>query len=215
MLQRQKLGRKIWLVRHGNRLDFVQPAWFTTALYPYDPPLCPRGHRQGQELGDRLAGESIHHIFVSPFRRTLETARYCATPLRLPLKLEPGLGEWHNATWMSRPPKIQPCPSHLFTVDRHYRGQISPQYPESEAQVTQRSIQTLNRLLQRYSGNLLLVGHQVPLGICLGYLLGHRGAIKLDVCALNQVIYLGDRWLWLRQNTTNFLSEPGVKVAPC
>jgi broad specificity phosphatase PhoE len=213
-LQQQPLGRRLWLIRHGNRLDFVQPAWFTTALYPYDPPLCPRGLRQAQELGDRLATEAIQHIFVSPFLRTCQTALPCAARLQLPLKLEPGLGEWHNPAWMGRAPELQPGCHKFFPTDPHYLGQIFPQYPEAEIQVRQRSLQTLNRLLRQYRGNLLLIGHQVPLGICLGHLLGLEQKINLDVCALNELVYGGDRWLWHRQNETDFLSEPGIKVAP-
>ncbi|MBV5259519.1 histidine phosphatase family protein [Synechococcus moorigangaii CMS01] len=210
-------GRQVWFVRHGNRLDFVQPAWFTTALYPYDPPLCPLGDRQAQELGDRLAQETIHHIFVSPFLRTVQTGHHCAQRLNLPLKLEPGLGEWHNPHWMKRAPITRPqafLREHFPAIDWHYRPQLFPHYPETEAQLKCRSIETLKRLLQRYSGNLLLIGHTVPLGIGLSSLLGETVAPRLDVCALNQLIDLGDRWLWHQQNTTDFLQFPGIKVAP-
>ncbi|MEB3225021.1 MAG: histidine phosphatase family protein [Synechococcus sp.] len=198
-----ELGRQIWFVRHGNRLDFVQPAWFCTALYPYDPPLCPRGHRQAQDLGDRLAQEQIQHLFVSPFLRTRQTAQYCAQGLKLVPTVLANLGEWQNPRWMKRPPRIHRQPP----------GQNLPPYPETMAQVQRRSIQTLQYLLRQYSGNLLLIGHKVPLGICLSYLLGQPEPINLEVCALNQVIWVGDRWRWHRQNETVFLREPGLAVA--
>ncbi|SMH34315.1 MULTISPECIES: histidine phosphatase family protein [Cyanophyceae] len=210
-------GRKLWFVRHGNRLDFVQPAWFTTALYPYDPPLCPAGHHQAQELGDRLAPETIHHIFTSPFLRTIQTSYYCAQRLNLPLKLEPGLGEWQNPHWMTRPPLTHPkafLRQNFIHIDWRYQEKYLPDYPENAAQVQRRTIKTLKQLLKSYSGNLLLIGHKIPLGICLNYLLGTDQTISPDVCALNQLVNLGDRWLWQRQNETDFLTDPGIKVAP-
>jgi hypothetical protein len=36
----------VWIARHGNRLDFVNPEWFNTAERPYDPPLSEDGIEQ-------------------------------------------------------------------------------------------------------------------------------------------------------------------------
>ena len=79
--------RKVWLVRHGNRLDFIHPEWFLSAQFKYDPPLCPAGKIQAQETAMRLKSEAIAHIFVSPYRRALETAMPVAIAHGLFLKL--------------------------------------------------------------------------------------------------------------------------------
>lgn len=47
----------VWIARHGNRLDFVNPEWFNTAERPYDPPLSEDGIVQAKQLGQRLVGE--------------------------------------------------------------------------------------------------------------------------------------------------------------
>ena len=66
--------RTVWLVRHGNRQDFVDRSWRETAARPHDPPLSADGREQARETGRFLAGEPIDHLFASPFLRAVETA---------------------------------------------------------------------------------------------------------------------------------------------
>ena len=44
----------VWIARHGNRIDFVNPEWFNTAKRPYDPHLSDDGILQAQKLANRL-----------------------------------------------------------------------------------------------------------------------------------------------------------------
>ncbi|MGK7892391.1 MAG: histidine phosphatase family protein, partial [Xenococcus sp. (in: cyanobacteria)] len=37
------MKQTVWIARHGNRLDFVNPEWFNTATRRYDPPLSEDG----------------------------------------------------------------------------------------------------------------------------------------------------------------------------
>ena len=39
-----------------------------------DPPLAPEGELQAQALADRLAGEDLSGLFVTPLQRTAQTA---------------------------------------------------------------------------------------------------------------------------------------------
>ncbi|HEY9706683.1 MAG TPA: histidine phosphatase family protein, partial [Oculatellaceae cyanobacterium] len=98
------MTQTVWIARHGNRLDFVNPEWFNTAERPYDPPLSEDGLIQAKQLGQRLVGEGIIHIFASPFLRTVQTANQVADALDLPIKLEFGLCEWLNPAWMKTDP---------------------------------------------------------------------------------------------------------------
>ncbi|MBV8884961.1 MAG: histidine phosphatase family protein, partial [Chroococcidiopsidaceae cyanobacterium CP_BM_RX_35] len=68
------MAQTVWLARHGNRIDFVNPEWFKTAERRYDPHLSDDGVVQAQQLAQRLKGEGIAHIFASPFLRTVQTA---------------------------------------------------------------------------------------------------------------------------------------------
>ena len=60
------MTKTVWIVRHGNRLDFVYPEWFELATRRYDPPLAEDGFIQANKLALRLASEKIDHIFTSP-----------------------------------------------------------------------------------------------------------------------------------------------------
>lgn len=95
------MRQTVWIARHGNRLDFINPEWFNTATRRYDPPLSEDGLIQAAELGQRLKSENIKHLFASPFLRTIQTANEVAQIMNLEMKLEAGLSEWHNSQWMS------------------------------------------------------------------------------------------------------------------
>jgi len=81
------IPQTIWIARHGNRIDFVNPEWFNTAERRYDPPFRWRASHQ---LGN-ASKKDIAHIFASPFLRTVQTANQVAEALDLPIKLESGL----------------------------------------------------------------------------------------------------------------------------
>ena len=94
----------VWIARHGNRQDFVDPHWARRAGRPHDPGLSPDGELQARELAERLSGEGIEAVYCSPFLRTVQTAHAVAELLGLPLQIEHGACEWLNPEWFSRAP---------------------------------------------------------------------------------------------------------------
>ena len=84
--------RKLWLARHGNRLDYADPDWRRKAARPWAPPLAPDGLFQARRLAQRMALEQIDAIYSSPFLRAAQTGVELAAALGLPLYIEPGLG---------------------------------------------------------------------------------------------------------------------------
>jgi broad specificity phosphatase PhoE len=187
----------LWIVRHGNRFDFVYPAWFDTALRRYDPPLSFDGRIQVQELALRLKDEPINHIIASPFLRTIQTAHILAEKLDLNIKLEAGLGEWHNPGWMTETPVIHPREEleNIYPrIDWNYRSQIIPTYPETKAMVLRRMKKIAQLLTAEFKGNLLLIGHSISvIGIGKG-LLGEDVEMKTSLCSLNKIVNKGDHW---------------------
>ena len=99
-------GQVVWICRHGNRIDFVDPAW--RGHNGDDPHLSPDGVVQAQETGKRLRGEGIRYIFSSPFLRTVETAHYIAEAIDVPIYIEEGASEWLNPEWFSALPAFIP-----------------------------------------------------------------------------------------------------------
>ncbi len=187
----------LWIVRHGNRFDFVYPLWFDTALRRYDPPLSFDGRIQVQELARKLKDEPINHIIASPFLRTIQTAHILGEILDLKIKLEAGLGEWHNPDWMSAKPVIHPreeLESIYPRIDWDYRSQIIPIYPETEAMVLTRMKKIAQLLTAEFEGNLLLIGHSISV-IGIGKsLLGDDVEMKTSLCSLAKIVNEGDHW---------------------
>lgn len=204
-------GQTIWIARHGNRLDFVDPEWFENADRPYDPPLSDDGVIQAQELARRLEKEAIAHIFVSPFLRTVQTAFEVAKVLNLPLKLEAGLGEWLNPDWMTHDPDIfnmgalfarYPC------IDINYQSHLEPQYPESEAEMMARTAKVVQHLVREYPDNILLIGHGASvLGATQG-LLRSPISMPITLCCLTKLIRTSNGWDLELKADTSHLSQP-------
>jgi broad specificity phosphatase PhoE len=204
------MPQTVWIARHANRLDFVNPEWFNSAQRRYDPPLSEDGRVQAQQLAQRLKSEPIAHIFASPFLRTIQTAHAVAKVLDLSVKLEAGLGEWHNPEWMSEPPEIHPVEELLQNyprIDPGYRSRLVPQYPESSETVNERTAKIAQLLVAEFPENLLLVGHGVSvLGTTIG-LVGGTPTVNAALCCLVQLVNEENRWNLLLNGDTSHLSK--------
>ena len=201
------MKQTVWIARHGNRLDFVNPEWFNTARRRYDPPLSEDGLIQAQELGQRLKNQDISHIISSPFLRTIQTANEVAQVLDLPIKLEAGLSEWLNPDWMDSHPEIHPqefLAEEYPRIDWRYQSLVTPSYPETEAKVTRRTKQIASKLMRQFSEDILLVGHGASvLGITRGLVSGNP-TFKVPLCSLTKVVCsAGDGELTLQTDTSH------------
>jgi broad specificity phosphatase PhoE len=207
------MSQIVWIARHANRLDFVNPDWFLTAERRYDPPLSEDGMVQAQQLANRLKGENIAHIFASPFLRTVQTAIAVAEVLDLPVKLETGLSEWLNPVWMTEEPhKLStPALAELFPrIDISYTPCIPAKYPETYEQMLERSGQTVRCLTTEFSPeDILLVGHGASvLGATIG-LVGEiaRTEVKANLCCLVKVVRQEPEWFLELKGDTSHLTQ--------
>ncbi|MEL6460141.1 MAG: histidine phosphatase family protein [Cyanobacteria bacterium J06621_15] len=207
------MSQIIWIARHANRLDFVNPDWFLTAERRYDPPLSDDGMVQAQQLADRLKHEEIHHIFASPFLRTVQTAAAVASVLDLPIKLETGLSEWLNPDWMTEEPvrhSIEELLEIYPYIDISYTPQIAVNYPETREKMRQRSAQTARCLAREYSPeNILLVAHGASvLGAAMGFV-GDLAVekVKATLCSLVKIVRQDPEWLLELSGDTSHLTE--------
>ncbi len=207
------MSQIIWIARHANRLDFVNPDWFLTAERRYDPPLSEDGFIQAKQLANRLKKEKISYIFASPFLRTVQTANAVAQALDLPIKLETGLSEWLNPAWMTEEPERLStlALAELFPrIDLGYTSRIAAKYPETHEQVRARSGQTARCLATEfYPKNILLVGHGASvLGAAMG-LVGEiaKMEVKASLCSLVKVVLQDSEWLLELKGDTSHLVE--------
>ncbi len=195
------MSQTVWIARHGNRLDFVDPDWFFRAKHPYDPPLSEDGIIQAKQLGKRLSPENIKHIFASPFLRTVQTANQIAEILDLSIKIEPGLSEWLNPEWMHKEPEklsLEELGRIFPRVDITYTNyNILPNYPETEKELLDRSGKTAKLLTNKYQEDILLVGHKGSvLGATMGLLASKEPPlINTCLCCLIKLVYSDKEWI--------------------
>jgi broad specificity phosphatase PhoE len=177
--------RRIFLARHGNRQDVVDPGWADTAAERHDPPLSIDGFEQARALGRRLASEDVAAIVASPFLRTVQTAIAVNQTLGVPLHLEPGLGEWLSADSFDRLPRLRPLAElkalHHQLDDTRASSQLT--WPETREQLQARVQATLLGWLRQIEGTLLLISHASPIGAAV-LLDDNLSSVECSLCAL-------------------------------
>ncbi|KAK4535246.1 hypothetical protein CDCA_CDCA04G1271 [Cyanidium caldarium] len=200
----ERRERRVYVARHGERLDHVDADWARTAAYPHDPPLTARGRRQAHELGVWLQQQrhaNVRYILASPFARTVETADCVAEVLQLPVWREHGVSEWlHEAWFYPDGPQLMPvhalqrrCPRLLVPKADDNVVHLSimrPQYPESAHQMAQRCAYTAQALTQRYrQGDMLIVAHGISVEYVIKGLCGPDTTVNwVTYCSLSECI---------------------------
>ncbi|CAN8280219.1 unnamed protein product [Cochlearia groenlandica] len=177
--------QNIIVMRHGDRLDHVEPQWVTTAERPWDPPLVQDGKARAFKTGQRINYQNrskIHRVFVSPFLRCIQTAAEVVAALsdissvdnsKLKVAIEYGLCETMNTCAIKNEVVPKDCifdftksdleamfPNAIIdhNVDMVYKE--LPQWGESWESAKCRYVNTLKVLADKYpSENLLLVTH--------------------------------------------------------
>ena len=209
------MHQTVWIARHGNRLDFVNPDWFNTAKRPYDPPLSEDGFIQAQELGQRLKSEKISHIFCSPFLRTIQTADCVAEMLDLPLKLEAGLSEWLNPEWMRTKPETlsrKVLQEHFSRLDLGYTSRVVPEYPETMGQLGERTARIARTLVEEFTQDILLVGHGASVCGTTKGLVGGNPYINASLCCLVKLVGQSKNWHMELNGDVSHLSSTESQV---
>lgn len=111
------------IIRHGESQPARLDEPFPTVDGQADPPLDPRGHVEAERVADRLAGEEVSAIYVTPLQRTAQTAAPLAGRLGLRPTVEPDLrevylGKWEGATFRARVREGHPIARRLFAEER-------------------------------------------------------------------------------------------------
>jgi probable phosphoglycerate mutase len=83
------------LVRHGESAAFVPDQPEPVLDGHADPELAELGREQAERVADRLAGVHLDAVYVTPLRRTAETAAPLLARLGVTARAKPGLQEAH------------------------------------------------------------------------------------------------------------------------
>lgn len=95
------------LVRHGESAAAREDRPFPLVNGHGDPELAPDGLRQAELVGDRLVDAGLDAIYVTPLRRTMQTAAPLAKRLGMTPSVsedlrEVKLGEWEGGLFRKR-----------------------------------------------------------------------------------------------------------------
>src|SRR4051794_39113758 len=106
-------GRELIVVRHGASAPHTPGVPFDLVDGHSDPPLSSAGHEQAERVAERLAGEPLQAVFVTPLQRTAQTAAPLAERLGLRPRViaglrEVNLGEWEGGEYRVRMARRDP-----------------------------------------------------------------------------------------------------------
>ena len=114
---------EVILVRHGASAVAFPDRPFPLVGGQSDPGLAPEGEAQAEALVDRLAAEPLAGLFVTPLRRTQQTAAPLAArlglePVLVPELTEVRLGDFEGGEWRIRAANGDPLVARVFAEER-------------------------------------------------------------------------------------------------
>jgi 2,3-bisphosphoglycerate-dependent phosphoglycerate mutase len=114
---------ELLLVRHGQSEAYVHGSPFPLVDGQGDPPLSEHGLAQARRVCARLAREPIAAIYVTPLRRTAQTAAQLATQLEIGPQVEAGLrevflGEWEGGLFRKMVADEHPIAQRMLAEER-------------------------------------------------------------------------------------------------
>lgn len=114
---------EVILVRHGASAHAFPDQPFPLVGGRSDPELAPEGEAQAVALVGRLAAEPLAALFVTPLRRTQQTAaplaaRLAIEPVVVPELAEIALGDYEGGEWRVRAANGDPLVARVFEEQR-------------------------------------------------------------------------------------------------
>jgi len=190
----------VWVVRHGQRQDTVDPDWADHADRLHDPPLTELGRWAAWRVGRRFADSDVHvdAVYTSPFLRAVETTQEICDETGWTAQLEPGIGEHRNADWFDGPPEtLSPgtIRDRFDAVGTDHEPVVVPEFPETHEAAVDRIGRAVDGLLASTDGSLLLVGHGITVGAVVAHLLGTGESADAPLCGLTRLDREGNGWV--------------------
>ena len=202
---------ELLLVRHAQSAPLgVDPAELNVDGYA-DPALTEAGREQAQRVADRLSGKRIDAVYVSPLRRTSETA----APLAASLGLEPlvdsdlrevHLGAWEGGLFRKHDAERHPLARRLW---REERWDVIPEAEPADA-FSARVRAAIERIVAAHPGGRIAVfSHGAVIGHALALASDSRPFVFIhaDNASISQLAVTPRRWLVRRFNDTAHLEQ--------
>jgi probable phosphoglycerate mutase len=207
---------ELLLVRHGESAASIPGVPQPMVDGQGDPELHADGHEQARRVAERLAGEDVAAIYVTPLRRTAETAAPLADRLGLRPIVEPDLREVYLGEWEGdfRRHVVEGHPIAL-RMSAEQRWDVIPG-AEPAAVFAARVRGAIERIAARHADQCVVV---VSHGGTIGQILAEASSSRpfaftgADNGSISHVVVDGDRWIVRRYNDTAHL-HPGFTTRP-
>lgn len=179
-------------LRHGLT-DFPENRYYCDAIE--DPPLNAAGLKQAGVWAERLKGKRIAAVYVSPSRRTQETAQLAIKGLNLQTKTLDGLKERSFGAWDGfTTEEIQNKFPQEWSAWKKDLLHFTPSGGESLAGFSKRVDETVQELISRHSGEtVLVVTHVGPIRMIVAAALGmpmeNVKRLVVGSCSTTQIEY--------------------------
>jgi broad specificity phosphatase PhoE len=160
----------LYFLRHGETTASLNGGYCGTLNID----LTPAGQQMAQQFAAAYQNLAWEAIFVSPLRRTVETAKPICEAVGIEMKLREGLKEIAYGQWEGQTPEVVNREFH----DEYIRwladpGWNAPTGGEKGIDIARRSSLVLEEIEQTYpTGNVLVVSHKATIRIMLCSLLG-------------------------------------------
>jgi probable phosphoglycerate mutase len=207
--ERDARATEILLVRHGESAvaDLAHP--FALVDGRGDPELSPEGRAQAEAVCARLARLEIAAIYVTPLRRTVETAAPLARALKIDPVVEPGLvevhmGEWEGGLYRERIATRDPLSVRIFSEQR---WDVIPG-AESNETLTARTTAAIGRIAAAHPGSTVVaVSHAAAIASVLAATAASRpfAFVSVDNASISSIVVDSDRQTLRRFNDTSHL----------
>ena len=192
-----EITTQLIFIRHGETLWNLEGR----VMGQLDSPLSPKGEQQARAIAERLAGISFDHLYSSDLGRAAQTARHIAALSGHTIQFdrdlrERNMGVFQGHTGKQKREKLADVWKQCKAGGADYK---IPGGGESQNQRLQRSLDVMNRLAERHSGQrVVIVSHD---GILRGFLAHTIGLdIKSETLFLranasyNSFMKQGDVW---------------------
>jgi broad specificity phosphatase PhoE len=205
------------VVRHGDRLDQVDPAaWFRSDLgraYPFDCPLTSKGRKAARRTAEEIQNSALEFALVvsSPYVRCVQTAAEICQILGLQLCIDAELGEIYgprtHGQWEEPPPRrtleeisslvklhgdsLIDSPLFVGNEEKEFFGSHS-EWPETLEDARLRLVSRVEQYQARslqLRKNFLLVTHGDCVAASLGLLLSSQQGCRRVVTKIDYCAY--------------------------
>jgi probable phosphoglycerate mutase len=202
---------EIHLVRHGESAESDPDRPFDLVDGRGDPELSPEGRAQAEAVARRLGGLAIDAIYVTPLRRTAETAaplarRLGIAPVVAPDLVEVHMGEWEGGLYRRRIAEGHPLAAEVFLRER---WDVVPG-AESNEDLARRTTAAIAEIAAKHAGGtVVVVSHAVAISSVLATATTSRpfAFVAVDNGSISSLVVTTERWTLRRFNDTAHLEQ--------